>query len=372
LKSTKTLLKEVRLLKLSSTIAQQIVARISRDIPFNINIMNENGIIIASGESSRTGTLHEGALKVIENGEPVTIYDDTFSGAKPGVNLPIRFDGSLVGVIGITGDPEKTAPFGAIVVSMTEVMLEQFYLMEENDWKTRTKGFLLDECLKSNPDVKKILHKARRFNWKLVPPFQLIVFHIKQPKITAPTSLYGQLSKRLSDFPGLHNFFDDEYFVILTTYNRLTLDSIKKIEKIFEENAATVRVGLSEPFEHLTMTKEKYARVIRGFSLTRKCHFYTNELQMQYVLDSADRTEAENYVEQNLSSLSSELRMTLKTFFDNNLNISKSAQALYIHRNTLIYRLDKIMEISGRDPRRFSDAWALALAFWLDCTKSEE
>ena len=53
---------------------------------------------------------------------------------------------------------------------------------------------------------------------------------------------------------------------------------------------------------------------------------------------------------------------TVYTFFDNNLNISETARQLYIHRNTLMYRLEKIQKKTGLDVRVFDDALTFKIA----------
>lgn len=50
------------------------------------------------------------------------------------------------------------------------------------------------------------------------------------------------------------------------------------------------------------------------------------------------------------------------TFFDNNLNISETARQLYVHRNTLVYRLEKIQKKTGLDVRKFEDALTFKIA----------
>ncbi len=56
------------------------------------------------------------------------------------------------------------------------------------------------------------------------------------------------------------------------------------------------------------------------------------------------------------SVLNEEMLTTVLTFFENNLNLSEAARKLYIHRNTLIYRLEKIQRVTGLDLRNFDDA----------------
>lgn len=60
-----------------------------------------------------------------------------------------------------------------------------------------------------------------------------------------------------------------------------------------------------------------------------------------------------------------ELQETLAAFLHHDLNLTQTAEALKVHRNTVIYRLDKITELVGKDPRRFNDAVELYLALQL-------
>jgi len=53
---------------------------------------------------------------------------------------------------------------------------------------------------------------------------------------------------------------------------------------------------------------------------------------------------------------------TMKGFFDNNLSVTQTAKALFIHRNTLLYRLERIKKIIGLDPKKFDDAVLLRIA----------
>ena len=53
---------------------------------------------------------------------------------------------------------------------------------------------------------------------------------------------------------------------------------------------------------------------------------------------------------------------TINKFFDNNLNISETARQLYVHRNTLVYRLERIEKAIGLDIRSFDDAMTFRIA----------
>ena len=53
---------------------------------------------------------------------------------------------------------------------------------------------------------------------------------------------------------------------------------------------------------------------------------------------------------------------TIYKFFENNLNVSETSRQLYIHRNTLVYRLDKLQKTTGLDLRVFEDAITFKIA----------
>ena len=56
---------------------------------------------------------------------------------------------------------------------------------------------------------------------------------------------------------------------------------------------------------------------------------------------------------------------TIERFLENNLNISETARQMYIHRNTLVYRLERVQKMTGLDVRRFEDAMKLRLALMI-------
>ncbi len=60
-----------------------------------------------------------------------------------------------------------------------------------------------------------------------------------------------------------------------------------------------------------------------------------------------------------------ELMTTLSSLFENDLNVSRTARSLFMHRNTLIYRLNKVRAITGLDPCSFRDAVTLTILYAL-------
>lgn len=72
-------------MKLSKAIAPKIVLEMMNVIPYNINVVDENGIIIGSGDNERIGNIHEGAKKAIDSKHIIEVYEDNEK-MKPEVN----------------------------------------------------------------------------------------------------------------------------------------------------------------------------------------------------------------------------------------------------------------------------------------------
>ena len=60
--------------------------------------------------------------------------------------------------------------------------------------------------------------------------------------------------------------------------------------------------------------------------------------------------------------LDQETLFTIQRFFENNLNVSETSRKLFVHRNTLVYRLEKIKKLTGLDLREFDDAIVFKVA----------
>lgn len=112
-------------MKLSSRLAQSIVDNTMKQIPYNVNIMDENGYIIASGDKNRINTLHVGAVEAIKRRKTLPMTDEVGSYGQPGINMPLIFDGKVVGVIGITGKPQTVTPLASLLKMTAELLLEQ-------------------------------------------------------------------------------------------------------------------------------------------------------------------------------------------------------------------------------------------------------
>ena len=70
----------------------------------------------------------------------------------------------------------------------------------------------------------------------------------------------------------------------------------------------------------------------------------------------------EIFGDNDLSDLDEESQMTISKFFENNLNVSETSRQLFVHRNTLVYRIEKLQKSTGLDLRSFEDALTFKIA----------
>lgn len=74
----------------------------------------------------------------------------------------------------------------------------------------------------------------------------------------------------------------------------------------------------------------------------------------------------EVFKKDSLDSLDNETILTIQKFFENNLNVSETSRQLYVHRNTLVYRLDKVQKATGLDLRVFDHAIVFKVAMMVN------
>ena len=132
------------------------------------------------------------------------------------------------------------------------------------------------------------------------------------------------------------------------------------------ETGTTVYVGISDPKPDLISIPEAYAEARNAINVGRVYHankhvfVYRNLLLERFLSDVSPELgasyNARIFNRKTARLFNDEMVHTIETFFDNSLNLSETARKLYIHRNTLVYRLEKVQRAIGLDLRNFDDA----------------
>jgi carbohydrate diacid regulator len=361
---------------LNKQLAQEIVDRTMGIIGKNINIMDNHGVIIGSGDKKRIDDIHEGAVIVIKQGSGFEISEDEakrLHGVKPGINLPIFFEGRIMGVIGITGSPDKIRSFGELVRMAAELSVQQAVLMNEIQWDERLKEELISQIIHNEGKHDSLfLERAMRLGIDLELARTAIVLMTPDRKKT-----FAYLKSRLEKEDLL--LMQHDRIVILKTVPLTGVDQyLKKVTEGWanglKQNAnILVKMGVGQYHEGLSGFTMSYRQAVHTlhsglkltpqgvifmyedyylpvFLLNASEHGLTNDLQRFYkILKQKD--------------VKGELAESLRALMETNGDMNKAAQMLFIHRNTLRYRLDKITEITGKDPRKTTDLLHLYLSF---------
>ena len=113
--------------------ARRFIEQVTQYTEYNINIMDERGVIIASRDPARVGTYHEVADRIIHGREDVLVIrdDKMFPGVLPGINMAVMLDGRREGVVGVTGDPDRIRDVAMITRMAMEAMLKYEKQQEE-------------------------------------------------------------------------------------------------------------------------------------------------------------------------------------------------------------------------------------------------
>ncbi|WP_422448027.1 CdaR family transcriptional regulator [Thermoanaerobacterium sp. DL9XJH110] len=413
---------------LTSSLATDIVEKIKQIIGYDINIMNNMGIIIASTNPKRVNSYHKGAEEVIKTGKSIEITEENakFSeGIKPGVNLPISFNDKIVGVVGITGEPVIVRQFGEVVKAMVELMLHQTFLIQQIHMELSAKERFLYDLLHENfynTDDEQIIMRGKVLGFDLTIPRVCAVFEIDSFKekvtnnektedktnISAYSGQFDQsLNKKFENI--IQKYINNQHDIIVTlsnnnfailfalknskNYKHEVKQIIRSCENIIREikikSSVEIYAGIGSNYPSVRELTKSFKEAIKAIQIGKVINnsgiyinsqktnvFYIDNLGLYLLIDSIPKEICNKFMEKylgvnhNLNDLlDPTLKETLFKFFECNLNVSKASRELYIHRNTLLYRLDKIYSLTNRDPRIFSDAIDLTIGLLINVLK---
>jgi len=146
-------------------------------------------------------------------------------------------------------------------------------------------------------------------------------------------------------------------------------------ETVMEEAVQNVLVGIGEAKHTLAQLGESYAEARRAmevghvFNPSQSIHVFSR-LMLERFLMNVSREEGQYYHSllfnrKTAKLFNEEMLQTIDMFFRKDLNLSDTARQLFIHRNTLVYRLDKVQRLTGLDLRHFDDAVTFKILYVL-------
>ena len=356
--------------------ARQIVDTLKTVCSHDINYIDLNGRIIASTDPERVGSYHSSGHEAARSGRIITVEEDDLSaGIRRGINMPILFHRKPVAVIGITGEPETVRRYADLTQRITLLLMRE-QEVEAHKYDTRTQTSYLVRALIENetvhPDfIREVLQrngvKSSESAWQTVL-FRMLPGHthplseIESAMETAAAQLGGKLTTRI--YP--------DSFVLLIDPN-----SLKKKRAVLEELAArfpdALRIGVGGTHS-LTRQTRSYQEAQLALRCLRPGQSVAafDSVRMELLLADIGKEVGDAYVKQCTAGLTEEDLHLLDAYYAADMSLQETAAACFIHKNTLQYRLERIGERCGLNPRRFRDAADLYLALRLLHLRQQE
>ncbi|MEQ8156147.1 MAG: sugar diacid recognition domain-containing protein [Clostridiaceae bacterium] len=334
---------------LSKNIAQKIVQEMMDVIPYNINVMDKSGIIIGSGDMRRIGDLHEGAKIAIDTQHINEVYSNE-GGMKPGVNEPIIIDGKIIGVIGITGNPDEVRRFSKLVRATAVLLIEQEKANREvQDRRLNMQKFYQELAHRKVEYDDEFYQRAKSYGLDLTKKCQAIL---------AEGDVNSKAFRALCEKHTHYSDLDSNKTVFFITGNQKSNELIKSLEESRDIN----KIGLGGEAKVAATSLENAELAIEiGTKIKPLEKTYTYKDLRFFIHLSYDNEEtlAISLLDIDKSGNKLELIQTIQIYVEENGDMNSVANRLNIHRNTLNYRLEKINQITGKNPKVFLELFEL-------------
>jgi len=392
---------------LSPSLAQEIAGDTSAVIGFNVLITDAEGMVIGSGDKGRVGTFHEASVEVIRTKEPAThsaSQAHQLRGVRPGVTLPLVTDGRAVGTVGITGTPAQVRRFGLLVKRQTEILLRESVMLRSRLLAERAAEKLLADIASYDPHVVEgdfLEFRAAELGFDLRLRRVAVAFEVTVPPVP-DTSARRQAAPPTRDMAlvrsellrTIREVFADPQDIVAGTapgwigvLHRLPArsqatslavadDCRRLIDVIAAQDGLAARAGIGEPAASVGGLHNSYQDACDALRLGARLagdtpvHLIT-DLRVHQVLASVGQPARNRLLELTAADLRAQpdwpvLRDTITAWCENGFNLVRASAALHIHRNTVVYRMNKIEQITGRPLRDHRSAMALYLACLAD------
>ncbi|MBM7704790.1 CdaR family transcriptional regulator [Metabacillus iocasae] len=354
------------------SLAQKIMYEVKKLLDEDIIIVDTNGSIVASTDEKRVGAFHEGALLSIKERRTVVITKgdtNALKGVKPGVNLPIFFSHDVIGVIGITGNPDQILPYGQLLRKMTELLIQDNYYNEQHEWRSRMLEAFVFDWLHLKDWTAAFLERAKLLQINLEPKRQILLLYFHHNRTLAQKDIW-QLHPFLNEQDVIIRWGNDRLLIVQTvdehTTTDLTLQKIKKMKAFMEDTwHLCTSLGAGQPVLSDQLL-HSYEQAERALTVAMKHNriVFDEELRLEMCLKDISAETKRDFIQRVLGSIIEDVELisTFQAYFDENMSLKATAEALHIHINTLHYRIKKLEQRTKLNLKSSSDVVSLYLA----------
>lgn len=394
------------------------IAKSTADIiGFDVIITDTDGLIVGASDSRRIGELHEASLEVIMDRRGSSTSEEEakeLKGTLPGVTYPISsMSGGIVGSMAITGDADRVRPFALIVKKQIEILLRERELFESIENREHILQDFIQDLSTFVPGISNetvLLARASEFRydrtWIYVPvTIDLYQFgrfaiavrqrHVKKEGEKPEVIIQNVKRKVLLEIRKIFNGSKDismmesnNRFVVLhavrpaepyTPSSNCTVETRKKAEALLERVMAeglNAAIGLGSPSLGIANLAKNYKESWRALTLGKKFMqrpgvYCIDDYRLEEMVSTLAPSVRNRFILSNLKGLRElpdweELKQTIQSWCEEGFSVVNTAKRLHLHRNSVLYRLEKIKSCSGHDLKDFRTCLNLYAALILD------
>ena len=347
---------------MSNRLFQGVVHQMREAIDRVIGVIDENASIIACSELSKIGTT--GDYYSVDFGESHDVFVRDGYTYKP-FGPHIKADYAVF----VEGTDEMASRYAQLLASSLS-SIKQYY-DEKYDRNNFVKNVVLDNIMPGdlftkakelhfNVDVTRVVLLVRVVSTNDVSAYDVIqnlfpdkqkdfVFNISESDIVLIKEIKAGIdSKDLEKLArSIVDTLSSEFYTKAIVGIGTSVVGLKELARSFKEAQVALEVGKVFDTDQSIVSYDNLgiARLIYQLPTTL-CETFLKEVFKTGSIDSLDH----------------ETLFTIHKFFENNLNVSETSRKLFVHRNTLVYRLEKIKKLTGLDLREFDHAIIFKIA----------
>ena len=349
---------------MSSRIFQSIVLQMKECSDRAVGVIDEQGTVVACNELTCIGEKWgAAALALSAEGDGTVVSNGHTFKALPGWNG--QFDYAAFA----KGEDEQAA----LVCAMAVIALNgaKNYYEEKHDKAAFIKNIISDNILLGD-----IYVRARELHFvSEVPRAVILVRQLGTPDVAVIDAISGLYPDRQTDF--VLSISESDVALIKQMNEGADTREVHRIAQNIQDTlsrdlAMKTVIGVGTIVGHIRDLARAYKEaqvaidVGKVFDTERSIINYENlgigRLIYQLPTTLCEMFLQEVFKKNPIDALDQETLFTINKFFENNLNVSETARKLFVHRNTLVYRLEKIKKLTGLDLREFDDAITFKVA----------
>ena len=349
---------------MSNSVFQSVMLQLKDAADRTFGVVDTEGCVVSCTDTTLLGERWpEAVLKLTGSGETTVTYGQkTFRAILSSTNY-------LEYAVFCTGDDDQAKAFCNIAyIALNDA--KSFY-EEKHDRGTFVKNIIMDNILAGD-----IYIRAKELHFTTdTPRAVFLVRQVGHSDVAIVDVLSNLFPDKLQDF--VLSINETDVAVIKQLAGTPSAEDLEKIALQMEEtlrNELFIKtvIGIGTVAGHLRELSDAYKEaqtaidVGKVFDTEKNVINYENlgigRLIYQLPTTLCDIFLSEVFKKNSIDSLDQETLFTINKFFENNLNVSETSRKLFVHRNTLVYRLEKIKKLTGLDLRQFDHAIVFKVA----------